>query len=583
MEKIKKILVANRGEIACRIFSTCRALGIKTVAVYSDADKNAKHVRIADEAYLIGPGPVSESYLVADKIIEVAKKAKASAIHPGYGLLSERSFFAEKVQKAGLIWIGPNPKAIELLGNKIAAKKIAEKAKVPTLKWSQLTSGWREKDLQLAAKKVGFPLLLKAAAGGGGRGMRLVLKSSELLEKAQAAVREAEGSFGSGEIFLESYCEKARHIEVQVLGDQKGNVFIFGERECSAQRRHQKVIEEAPAANLSEKTRKSLWAAAKRLAQEVKYSNAGTCEFLVDFKENFYFLEMNTRLQVEHPVTELVWGIDLVSLQIRVAQGENLQKELTHVTEPRGHAIEARLCAEDASNGFMPSPGVLDQVSFAQETGIRVDTGYETKDEIPPFYDSMFAKMISWSMTREEARTKLLFALSRSTVVPIHWNKQYLIDILAHKKFIDSTVYTKFLEEAFKNWKPATANESIETELKEKIESPKILSAFEYFGDETIRNLSKKTRKQGSNQSLSDLPTGPLVSQYPGKVLKVLVKPGQRVSKGEVLVVCESMKMEFSYSAPFETKLKTVLVQEGQMIPAGKLLVEWEEKVSATQ
>lgn len=578
--KITKVLIANRGEIACRVIAACRSLGIKTVAVYSEADAGARHTRLADEAVPIGPGPAPESYLKVDALLEACRKTGAEAIHPGYGFLSERSHFAKAVVDAGLIWIGPSAEVIDLMGNKIAAKLAAEKAKVPTLAWALLKEGWTASDLHAAAKKVGFPLLLKAAAGGGGRGMRRVDAEKEIDEKAESAVREATGAFGSGEIFLEAYCEASRHVEVQVLGDTAGNVIALGERECSVQRRHQKVIEEAPAPSLSDKTRKALWAAGVNLAKAVGYVNAGTCEFLVDKNENFYFLEMNTRLQVEHPVTELVWGVDLPALQLKIAQGEKLPKE---GYTPRGHAIEVRLYAEDPAKGFMPSPGKLTAFKYPTLPYLRVDTGYEKGSEVPIYYDAMLAKVIAWGMDREQARHTLLQGLKDTLVSGVAWNGPYLTDILNHKRFVDGAVTTAFLAEDFGAWKGVTRSEAPDEEQTASSAPLAPISPWDVYGEgggklRAIRKKSAANRGAAAAASLHQSAgvDGPLVAEHPGKVLKVHVTSGQQVDEGQVLVVCESMKMEFSYSAPFATKVRSVLVKEGQVISAGTTLVEWE-------
>ncbi|MBI3557546.1 MAG: hypothetical protein HY074_14890 [Deltaproteobacteria bacterium] len=548
-----KVLVANRGEIACRVISACRALGLKTVAVYSEADAQATHVRVADEAVLLGPGPAAESYLNPTKILAAVQQSGAQAIHPGYGFMSERASFAAAVVDAGLVWIGPASKVIDLMGNKIAAK--------------------------LAAEKVGFPLLLKAAAGGGGRGMRMVAKDDELDEKAESAIREAQGAFGSGEIFLEAYCKASRHIEVQVLGDSHGSIISLGERECSVQRRHQKVIEEAPAPNLSEATRHKLWAAAVALAKAVDYVNAGTCEFLVDDAEKFYFLEMNTRLQVEHPVTELVWGVDLPALQLKVAQGEKLPPGLG-VSGTRGHAIEARVYAEDPSKGFMPAPGKLEEFTTPLLPHLRVDTGYQTGCEVPMFYDAMLAKIIAWGMEREQARRTLAAGLRGTRVCGVAWNGAYLVDILEHQRFIDGKVTTQFLGDELSGWK-GQVRWTTEKPASAKAEAPASLSPWQVFGTgggKVGYSGSGAGAKPGAGGAHDFTVRGPLIAEYPGKVLKVLVAPGQKVSKDQVVVVCESMKMEFSYAAPFETTVRTVGVKEGQVIAAGILLVDWEDE-----
>lgn len=580
-KKFEKVLIANRGEIACRIISGCRSLGLKTVAVYSDADANAMHAQMADESIRIGAGPAAESYLVVEKIIDAAKSSGAQAIHPGYGFLSERSHFAQAVIDAGLTWIGPSPKVIDLLGNKVASKQAAEKAKVPTSPWALLPENISNEELLKKASAVGYPLLLKAAAGGGGRGMRLVHKESELIELTSAAKREALSFFGSAEIFMESYKQAARHVEVQILGDSHGNVVAFGERDCSAQRRHQKVIEEAPAPKLSTETRKVLHESAVSLGKSVGYQNAGTCEFLVDDAGKAFFLEMNTRLQVEHPVTELVWGIDLVALQVSVAQGERLP-DWVHSCQPRGHAIEARIYAEDSSKGFIPSPGKLLEFDLHSGPHIRVDSGYKSGDEIPIFYDAMMAKVISWGATRDQARQQLIESLSKSRVVGVAWNGTFLKDLLSHEDFSNFNLSTKWIETTFSHWKGDVKMKPKVTEvetshLNNSPNSAKLNSPWFYYGTSVTKSYAENSTAD-SNDQIQFADGGPLIAEHPGKVLSVKVKPKQKVCAGDTLVVCESMKMEFSYSAPFDTVVKTVLVSEGQIVTAGTLLVEWEEK-----
>lgn len=577
LKKFDKLLVANRGEIACRIFSACKNLGIKTVAVYSDADAKAMHVRAADEAVHIGAGPPAESYLNVEKLIAAAKKTGAQAIHPGYGFLSEREHFAQAVLDAGLVWIGPTPNVINLMGNKVAAKLAAEKANVPTLPWAQLADGWTAKDLSAAAKKVGYPLLLKAAAGGGGRGMRLVQAEAELSEKAESAMGEAKGAFGSGEIFLERYCPIARHLEVQLMGDSKGNVKVFGERDCSAQRRHQKVIEEAPAGNISQKTRDTLWTSAQNLAKSVGYVNAGTCEFLMDDKENVYFLEMNTRLQVEHPVSELIFGVDLPVLQLKIAQGEAMPADVLK-SEFRGHAMEVRIYAEDPSKGYVPCPGKITDFHFPLVAGTRLDTGYETGAEVPIFYDAMLAKVISWGMNREEARAKLLQTLEQSNVSGVAWNGKFLIDLLKDQKFIESKVYTKYLEEKFAGWKGKVRTERESTQEQDMAKSNAPISPWFFFGDKNavLGKSGKSSASHRDDVDTAGVIAGPLNSEYPGKVLKVNVKAGDTVEAGAVVIVCESMKMEFNYSAPAKAKIKAVHVKPAQIIQSNTLMVDWE-------
>ena len=398
---MKKILVANRGEIALRVMQTAKKMGIKTVAVYSDADRTAPHVQYADEAVHLGPPPSAESYLVMDNIIAHAKRLNVDGIHPGYGFLSENSKFAQAVTKAGITFIGPNPKAIEVMGSKLAAKDTVKAYDIPMVPGIDKAIT----DVALAieiAGEIGYPILIKASAGGGGKGMRIVEHEDMLQEQMERAISEATSAFGDGSVFIEKYVSSPRHIEIQILADTHGNTVHLFERECSIQRRHQKVVEEAPSAVLTPELRAEMGAAAVRVAQSCDYVGAGTVEFLLDEKHNFYFLEMNTRLQVEHPVTEMITGIDLVEQQIRVARGEVLsitQEDLT-IT---GHALELRVYAEDPLNNFLPSVGTLTTYKIPSGPGVRVDDGYVQGMEIPIYYDPMLAKLITYGKTRAEA------------------------------------------------------------------------------------------------------------------------------------------------------------------------------------
>jgi len=578
---IKRLMVANRGEIARRVFASAKNLGIETLAVYSEADSEMSFVKEADRSVMIGPGPAAESYLSIKKILEVAKSEKVDAIHPGYGFLSERAEFAKAVIDAGIQWLGPSPRVIELMGNKVAAKKAAESAGVPTLPWAILAEGWTAATLKASAKKVGFPLLLKAAAGGGGRGMRLVHGEGELLEKAESAAREALGSFGSGEIFLERYLAASKHIEVQVLGDRFGKVIALGERDCSSQRRHQKVIEEAPAPNLLQKTREALCKAAVDLAASVNYESAGTCEFLVDESGNIYFLEMNTRLQVEHPVTELVWSVDLVAAQIQIAQGKTLREIIPHVDNlsARGHAIELRVYAEDPAKGFMPQPGELGEVRWPSGPFVRVDQGFESGSTVSIFYDAMLGKVIAWGMIREQARTRVLRAICETEIEKVRWNGDYLRDILEHEDFIDGNVTTQFLGEKFANWKPSPRTKSDQKKVTTARSNPNADAAqspWIVYGDATVAATKRYSKAGVGVAATVGVVGGPLCSEYPGKVLKVNVKAGDLVAEGQALIVCESMKMEFTYAAPAKAKVANVNVKTGMVIAAGAVLIEWE-------
>ncbi len=447
MRKIKKLLVANRGEIALRIMRSARELGIKTVAVFSEADRNALHVRFADEAICIGPPPSAQSYLVMDKIIAAAKQTNADAIHPGYGFLSENEDFAAHVRDAGLIFIGPSPESILLMGSKLAAKAAVAKFNVP------LVPGTSEpiSDIKAAkkiAKEIGYPILIKASAGGGGKGMRIVDEESDFENQMDRAVSEATSAFGDGSVFIEKYVTQPRHVEFQIFGDQHGNVVHLFERECSIQRRHQKVIEEAPSALLTPELRKQMGEAAVNVAKAANYYNAGTVEFIVDENKNFYFLEMNTRLQVEHPVTEQITGLDLVKLQISVAEGDKLpfkQEDLTI----RGHAIEVRVYAEDPANNFLPDIGTLKTYKRPQGHGIRVDDGFEQGMAIPFYYDPMIAKMICHDETRELAICKTIRAIDEYEITGLETTLGFCRFVMNHEAFRSGNFDTKFVEKYF--------------------------------------------------------------------------------------------------------------------------------------
>ena len=447
MFKINSILIANRGEIACRIIRTARKMGIRTIAVYSDADKAALHVKAADDAVHIGPSPVGESYLVIDKIIEAAKTSGAEAIHPGYGFLSENAVFAKACDTASIIFIGPNIEAIDIMGDKAKSKRRMIKAGVPCVPGYQ---GEKQDDKTLIAEagKVAFPIMVKAAAGGGGRGMRFVDEAKALPSAIEDARSEALGAFGSDVLIIEKAVQRPRHVEIQVFADTFGNTIHLGERDCSVQRRHQKVLEEAPCPVMIEELRKTMGAAAVKAAKDIGYVGAGTVEFMLDASGEFYFLEMNTRLQVEHPVTELVTGLDLVELQIRVARGETLPISQSDVSLS-GHAIEARLYAEDPANDFLPATGRADLFLAPCGDGIRVDSGIETGSEISPFYDPMIAKIMAYGSTREDARVKLVKALKDTAIFGVKTNRSFLIDALEKEAFVEGDATTAFIAENF--------------------------------------------------------------------------------------------------------------------------------------
>jgi acetyl-CoA carboxylase, biotin carboxylase subunit len=448
MPNIHKLLVANRGEIALRIMRSARELGIKTVAVYSDADRNALHVRYADEAVRIGPPPSAESYLKMEKIIEAALEVKADAIHPGYGFLSENEDFAKLVESAGLTFVGPSAASIELMGSKLAAKAAVAKFNVP------LVPGTAEPISDVAkakavAKEIGYPILIKASAGGGGKGMRIVESESNFDEQMERAVSEAISSFGDGSVFIEKYITKPRHIEFQIFGDKHGNVVHLFERECSIQRRHQKVVEEAPSSILTPEIRNAMGEAAVNVARSCNYYGAGTVEFIMDENLRFYFLEMNTRLQVEHPVTEEITGLDLVKLQLQVAEGNPLpfrQEDLTI----RGHAVEIRVYAEDPANNFLPDIGTLATYKRPQGHGIRVDDGFEQGMEIPFYYDPMIAKLISYAGSREEAIEKMIRAIDEYDITGIETTLGFCRFVMTHDAFRSGNFDTRFVENYFK-------------------------------------------------------------------------------------------------------------------------------------
>ena len=444
---MKKILIANRGEIALRVMRSAKKMGIKTVAVYSEVDRYAPHVKFADEAILLGPAPSSESYLVMDKILAAAKTTQSEGIHPGYGFLSENATFAKKVSEAGIKFIGPGIHAIEVMGSKLAAKETVKDYNIPMVPGTDeaITDPALAKTI---AKDIGFPILIKASAGGGGKGMRVVEKESELEEQMERAISEAESSFGDGSVFIEKYISSPRHIEIQVLADSHGNVVHLFERECSIQRRHQKVVEEAPSAVLTPELRAKMGAAAVDVAKSCSYEGAGTVEFLLDENNNFYFLEMNTRLQVEHPVTELITGIDLVEQQIKVARGEKLSFTQADLSIT-GHALELRVYAEDPLNNFLPSIGNLEVYTKPKGDGIRLDDGYEQGMDIPIYYDPMIAKLVTYADTRLSAIEKMNQAINDYKIKGIETTLSFGKFVCEHPDFITGNIDTHFVKKHF--------------------------------------------------------------------------------------------------------------------------------------
>lgn len=483
MKRIHKILIANRGEIAVRVMRSAREMGIKTVAVYSDADRTAPHVLYADEAVHIGPSVSSASYLSMDKILDACKKTGADAVHPGYGFLSENAAFAGKVAEAGMVFIGPSAESIRIMGDKLTSKQTVSKFDVP------LVPGMDEPITDIAkAKKIageiGYPVMIKASAGGGGKGMRIVHDHTEFEEEMERAVSEAKNAFGDGAVFVEKFITSPKHIEVQILGDQHGNIVYVFERECSIQRRNQKVIEEAPSAVLSPEVRKSIGEAAVNVARSCRYYGAGTVEFIADEQLNFYFLEMNTRLQVEHPVTEEISGLDLVKEQIRIAQGEVLSMRQENL-KINGHSIEVRVYAEDPQNNFLPDSGKLITYVRPQGPGIRVDDGYREGMEIPIYYDPMIAKLITHGSDRREAIDRMKRAISEFEITGIKTTLPFCHFVLEHPDFLDGSFTTKFVEQHF-------TPESLAIELPEDVLTAAAIAGYE------LHNAQPHVLKQAS-------------------------------------------------------------------------------------
>ena len=480
MKKITKILIANRGEIAIRVMKTAKKMGIKTVAVYSTIDRNAPHVKFADEAVWIGEAPSNQSYLLGNKIIEVAKSLGADAIHPGYGFLSENAAFAEEAEKNNIIFIGPKSKAIHVMGSKLAAKEAVKAYDIP------MVPGYDQAitDVVVAkevAAKIGFPILIKASAGGGGKGMRVVEKEADFESQMNRAISEATSAFGDGSVFIEKYVASPRHIEIQVMADSHGNTVYLFERECSIQRRHQKVVEEAPSAILTPELRKKMGEAAVLVAKSCDYLGAGTVEFLLDENLNFYFLEMNTRLQVEHPVTELITGVDLVEMQIRVARGEVLSIKQEDL-QIKGHALELRVYAEDTLNDFLPSVGHLEVYELPEGDGIRVDNGYEQGMDVPIYYDPMLAKLITYGKTRSEAIQKMIHAIDAYKVQGVQTTLSFGKLVCEHEAFRSGNFDTHFVKKYYDTQK-------LKEKHSEEAAIASLIALKQYLEDQTIVRL----------------------------------------------------------------------------------------------
>jgi acetyl-CoA carboxylase biotin carboxylase subunit len=480
---MEKILVANRGEIALRVMKTIKKMGIKTVAVYSEADRNAPHVRFADEAVCLGPPASSQSYLLGDKIIEVSKQLGVNGIHPGYGFLSENAVFAQKVTDAGIEFIGPRPHAIRVMGDKLAAKETVKSYNIPMVPGIDEAITEVDKAMEIA-KEIGFPILIKASAGGGGKGMRIVDEEKQLEEQMKRAISEAQSAFGDGSVFIEKYVTSPRHIEIQILADKHGNVIHLFERECSIQRRHQKVVEEAPSSILSPELRQQMGAAAVNVAKSCEYVGAGTVEFLLDADLNFYFLEMNTRLQVEHPVTEWISGVDLVEEQIKIARGEVLsisQEDLSI----NGHAVELRVYAEDPRNNFLPSVGNLKTYKVPEGENIRVDNGFEEGMDIPIYYDPMLSKLVTYGKSREEAIQKMIEAIDHYEVEGVETTLAFGKFVCQHKAFTSGNFDTHFVKNYY-------TGEMLEEQYKGEAEIASIFALNAYMNDKKELILPQK-------------------------------------------------------------------------------------------
>ncbi|HBU79496.1 MAG TPA: acetyl-CoA carboxylase biotin carboxylase subunit [Muricauda sp.] len=477
---MKKILIANRGEIAVRVMKTVKKMGIKTVAVFSEADRNAPHVLLADEAVCIGEAPSNKSYLRGDKIIKVAKSLQVDGIHPGYGFLSENADFAEAVENSGITFIGPKSKAIKIMGSKLAAKETVKEYDIPMVPGidEAITDVDKAKEI---AREVGYPILIKASAGGGGKGMRIVEKEEDLESGMKRAISEATSAFGDGSVFVEKYVKSPRHIEVQVMADTHGNVLHFFERECSVQRRHQKVVEEAPSSILTPELRKKMGEAACKVAKSCYYVGAGTVEFLMDADHSFYFLEMNTRLQVEHPVTELITGVDLVELQIKVARGEALPMKQEDLTIT-GHAVELRVYAEDPLNDFLPSVGNLETYQLPSGEGVRVDNGFREGMDIPIYYDPMLSKLITYGKTREEAIELMLEAIQNYKIKGVQTTLPFGSFVFAHEAFRSGNFDTHFVKTHY-------SPEKIKEQTAAEAEVAAMIALYQYLEDKKIVRL----------------------------------------------------------------------------------------------
>ncbi len=576
---IQSVLIANRGEIAVRIIRTAREMGLRTVAVYSELDRDALHVELADEAWNIGPAPATESYLDAEKILEVARESRADAVHPGYGFLAENASFARAVIHAGLIWVGPPPSAIETMGDKIASRVAVQAAGVPTVPGtaSPLTS---VEEIVAVAEDFGYPVAIKAAHGGGGKGLRVVGSPDELQDAFDGARREAAAYFGSAEVYVEKYLQRPRHVEAQILVDDHGNALFLGERDCSVQRRHQKLVEETPSPGLSPKVREEMGSAALAVAEACDYRNAGTVEFLLDADgESFYFLEMNTRLQVEHTVTEMVTGVDIVREQFRIAAGEPLSVD--SVT-PYGHAIELRVNAEDPARNFVPTPGTLTRYREPAGYGVRVDSWVEAGSTISQYYDNLIAKVVIWAANREEAIARAKRAVAEYEVGGVATTLGAHEVVLSHPDFIAGTHYTKWVEDAVDLSRigvaPAEAIPEDEAlaERNMTVEVGGRRFSVKFWAPEPAPGGPGAQRRRPPSRKTTNAPSGSsdgiITAPMQGTIVKLSVAAGDSVDEGDSLLVLEAMKMENEISAPAAGEVIELRVQAGDTVAPGDVL-----------
>ncbi len=573
---MKSLLVANRGEIAVRVIRTAREMGLRTIAIYSELDRDARHVEIADEAWNAGPAPAAESYLNQQKLLQIAHEAGADAVHPGYGFLSENASFARAVVNAGIVWVGPPADAIEAMADKITSRRNAEKSGVPTVPGitNPVTS---VEEIDELAKRFGYPLAIKAAHGGGGKGLRVVRGPDDLVGAFEGARREADAYFGNPEVYIEKYLEKPRHVEAQVLFDSHGRGLFLGERDCSVQRRHQKLIEETPSPGFNVKQRRALGRAALAAAKSCGYVNAGTVEFLVDPQGEFYFLEMNTRLQVEHTVTEMVTGLDLVEWQLRIAAGEELTVESI---EPKGHAIEFRINAEDPHNGFLPTPGQVVEWQEPSGFGVRVDSCIRTGSNVSRYYDNLMAKLVVWGPDRATAISRGKRALEEfriegvASTIPAH------LAVLAHPDFIKGEHHTRWMEESV-DLGPAApdappvlpaeedlARRDITVEIGGRRFSVSYWAPEPASAGSSIRRRPPRLSVSGPSVTSDGMVTAPMQ----GTIVKVHVAAGAKVKEGDPICVLEAMKMENEVRAPNSGEVVDLRVQAGDTVASGQVV-----------